>query len=61
MDDRTKATNSFIQDARHYAAEAAFVQDAKLKMEERIRLLLQPHVKEIEIVYSMRATVPPSR
>lgn len=50
--DRTNATNAFITDARKYADQAAFVGDAKLSMEERLRVLLQPHVKGVIIQYS---------
>ena len=50
-DDRTKATNAFIQDARTYATHAAFVNDAKEQMEKRLRLLLQPYAKEVVIKY----------
>jgi hypothetical protein len=52
-DDRTKATNAFIQDARIYAAQAAFVNDAKEQMEKRLRLLLKPYAKDIVIEYSI--------
>jgi hypothetical protein len=51
-DDRTQATNAFIQDARTYASQAAFVQDAKLNMEERLKVLLQPYAKTVSIQYS---------
>lgn len=57
-DDRTKATNAFITDARKYAERAAFVQDAKLKMEERLKTLLQPHAKGVIIQYSPTLTLP---
>lgn len=52
-DDRTKATNAFIKDARTYAAHAAFVHDAKEQIEKRLRLLLQPYAKDVAIEYSM--------
>lgn len=45
-DDRTAATNAFINDARKYSEQAAFVQDAKLKMEERLNALLHRMLKE---------------
>jgi hypothetical protein len=57
-DDRTKATNAFITDARKYAEQTAFVQDAKLKMEERLKVLLQPHVKGVVIQYSSSVELP---
>lgn len=57
-DDRTAATNAFINDARKYSEQAPFVQDAKLKMEERLRALLQPHAKEVVIQYSESEVLP---
>jgi hypothetical protein len=58
-DDRTRATNAFLQDARTYAAHAAFIKDAKGQMEKRIHELLQPYAKEVIIQYSI--TLPPKR
>jgi hypothetical protein len=58
QEDRTKATNAFITDARTYAGEATFVQDAKLKMEERLRTVLQPHVNGVVIQYSSVIRLP---
>jgi len=52
-DDRTKATNAFIQDARKYATNAGFVKDAKEQVEKRLRLLLQPYATDIVIEYSV--------
>jgi len=52
VDDRTKATNAYIQDARKYSEQAAFVQDAKTKMEARVRELLKPYAKDVIIEYS---------
>jgi hypothetical protein len=51
-DDRSKATNEFIQHARKISEEASYVQDAKTKMEERIRELLKPYAKDVTIRYS---------
>lgn len=56
-DDRTQATNAFIQDARTYATQADFVKDAKTQMEERLRMLLQAYAKDVVIEYSV--TIPP--
>jgi len=50
-DDRTNATNEFIRDARSYAEQAAFVKDAKVKMEERLKTFFEAHGKELEIHY----------
>jgi hypothetical protein len=58
-DDRTKATNAFIKDARMYATHADFVNDAKEQMDKRLRVLLQPYAKEVIIQYSV--TLPPKR
>jgi len=52
-DDRTRATNAFIKDARTYASQAEFVKDAKEQMEKRLRLLLQPYAREVIIEYSI--------
>jgi hypothetical protein len=58
-DDRTRATNAFIRDARTYANQATFVKDAKDQMEKRLRALLQPYAKEVVIEYSI--TLPQKR
>jgi Protein of unknown function (DUF4230) len=52
-DDRTRATNAFIQDARTSATHAGFVPDAKEQIEKRLRLLLQPYATEVVIEYSI--------
>ncbi|HEY3430616.1 MAG TPA: DUF4230 domain-containing protein, partial [Cyclobacteriaceae bacterium] len=44
-DDRTKATNAFILDARRYADQAEFVKDAKSKTESQLKTLLQPYAR----------------
>lgn len=51
VEDRTRATNAFIRDARKYAAEAAFVEDAKTRMKERLEALLKPYADEVVIDY----------
>jgi hypothetical protein len=58
-EDRTLATNAFIQDARTYATQASFVQEAKAQMEERLRVLLKPYANEVVIQYT--ATIPENR
>lgn len=50
-DDRTRATNAFISDARRFANHAPFVPDAKRKMEEQVRKLLDPYVDEVFVTY----------
>lgn len=52
LDDRTKATNAFISDARKFADHAAFVGDAKGSMDKRLRGLLKPYAQEVEISYT---------
>ena len=52
LNDRTEATNNFIRDARIYAEQASFKQDAKMKMEERLKEFLKPYGKEIEVRYT---------
>ena len=59
VDDRSRATNAFLQDARNYATQAGFVNDAKVQIEKRLRLLLQPYAKEVVIEYSI--TLPQKR
>jgi len=55
--DRTRATNAFIADARRYANKAPFVNDSKGKMEVRLKELLKPYAEEVIIEYqqSVRA------
>lgn len=50
-EDRTRATNAFISDARQYANRATFVSDAKKVMEERLKVLLKPYSEEVVINY----------
>ncbi|MEO5601367.1 MAG: DUF4230 domain-containing protein [Cyclobacteriaceae bacterium] len=52
LDDRTKATNAFISDARKFADHAAFVGDAKSDMDRKLRELLKPYAQEVEISYT---------
>lgn len=60
-DDRTKATNAFIADARNYAEQAAFVQDAKSKTEVQLKTLLQPYAKGVVIRYDLKAELLPQK
>ncbi len=48
-EDRAKAVNAFTQDARRYANQAPFINDASKKMQEKLLEVLKPHVKEVEI------------
>lgn len=58
INDRTKATNAFIKDARTYATQAAFIKDAKPKMEEQVRALLKPYTEEVIIRYDTSIKIP---
>jgi hypothetical protein len=60
-DDRTKATNAFIKDARTFASQAAFVKDARIKMEEQIKVLLKPYAEEVIISYDTSVKIPAPR
>jgi hypothetical protein len=51
MEDRTRATNAFLSDARRYANQAAFVHDAKRNMEEKLLALIKPYADEVEVRY----------
>lgn len=55
IDDRTRATNAFIRDARRYAASARFVDDAKAEMEKKLEQLLQPYADRVVINYQTSA------
>jgi hypothetical protein len=50
-DDRIRVTNAFISDARRYANQAAFIQDAKNNMEEKLKPLMKPYADEVEVRY----------
>jgi hypothetical protein len=52
VQDRTRATNAFISDARKYAEKAAFVQDAKRRLEERLKTVLKPYADEVVVDYT---------
>jgi hypothetical protein len=51
IEDRTRATNAFITDARRYADKARFVQQAQADMEKELTVLLEPYAKEVVIDY----------
>lgn len=52
-DDRAQAVNAFIRDARAFAREGNFIADAKKPVEQQLRDILKPHVKEVVIGYSI--------
>lgn len=58
MDDRTRATNAFIRDARRYANQARFVDDSKEQIEKRLRPLLEPYASEVIIDYQRPLDLP---
>lgn len=51
IDDRTRATNAFIRDARRFAEQAAFKDRAKAEMEKRLSALLKPYAEEVVVTY----------
>jgi len=53
LDDRTRATNAFIRDARRYAGQAKFVGDARQEIERRLKTLLAPYVEDVVIEYTV--------
>ena len=57
IEDRTRATNAFITDARRYAGKATFVPQAKADMEKELKVLLKPYAKEVVIDY--QTTIQP--
>jgi len=61
VDDRTRATNSFIRDARRWADQAAFREDARNEMEKRLKRLLEPYADEVVIEYDQTTTLPDKR
>lgn len=61
VDDRTRATNAFIKDARRYADQAAFIQQSKMEMEKRLKEVLAAHVDEVVITYEPSTGLSPDR
>ena len=59
MDDRAKAMNAFTSDARRYAQQAAFVDDARKEMETKLRAIFQQHGKELVITYMSEPRIEP--
>jgi hypothetical protein len=53
--DRTKAINAFHEDARKYAAEAAFIQQARTNMEKKLTEIFKQHGKAVEINFNPNA------
>lgn len=53
VQDRTRATNAFITDARKYADRAGFVRDAKAHLEKRLQDVLKPYAKDVVVDYTV--------
>jgi hypothetical protein len=51
-EDRAKAMNAFVTDARAYGQHAQFVTQAQREMESKLREILLLHGKQVEIRYS---------
>jgi hypothetical protein len=51
LEDRTRATNAFIRHARSYANQAAFIEDAKQEIEDKLQHLLAPYAEEVIVRY----------
>jgi hypothetical protein len=58
MEDRSKAMNAFTGDAKKYAEQAQFVNQARASMEKRLTEILRVHGKEVTIRYSEAARIP---
>lgn len=58
-DDRSKATNAFMLDARKYSEQASFVQDAKEQLENKLQQILKPYASEIIIQYKNTPALKP--
>lgn len=57
VDDRTRATNAFVRDARRFADGAAFVDNARSEMEERLRALLKPYADQVIVTFESSESV----
>jgi hypothetical protein len=55
VDDRTRATNAFVADARRFADRASFVDDAQKRMESRLKALLDPYAEQVLVQYEPAA------
>lgn len=50
--DRAAAVSAFQQDARKFSAQAAFINDARITMEQKIREILKIYVDDVEFSYT---------
>ena len=61
VDDRTRATNAFIRDARRFADQSTFDENAKSEMEKRLKALLKTHADEVIVTFEPRDQLPGKR
>ena len=59
IDDRTRATNAFIRDARRFSEQARFNEKAEAEMVERLNVLLEPYADEV--IVSFELPIEPAR
>ncbi|MEJ7646057.1 MAG: DUF4230 domain-containing protein [Chryseolinea sp.] len=59
MDDRAAAINAFNADARRFAQQGKFIEQAKESMERQLREILRSHGKEMEVRYANTQRVGP--
>jgi hypothetical protein len=48
-EDRSRAVNAFVSDARRYAHESHFASDSSVRMQARLLEILKSHVSEVEL------------
>lgn len=58
-DDRAKAMNAFTRDARRYAQQAQFVEQAQREIESKLREILLLHGKHVDIRYTEGTQISP--
>lgn len=54
LNDRTRATNAFIRDARRFSEQAGFNEKAKSEMVARLNVLLEPYAEEVIVNFETR-------
>lgn len=59
VNDRTRATNAFIRDARQFAEQADFNGKAKAEMEKQLTELLKPYADEVIVTFESPSPVFP--
>jgi hypothetical protein len=55
--DRSKAVNAFTKDARRYAEQGRFIEQAKPEIEKKLKEILAFHEKDVEIRYAMEERI----